>query len=462
MWIRNPLRLLRAGPFDTSTSVGREDQRVQRAVWASGANFASKLSSLVLVFVSVHSTISYLGKERFGMWMTIFSFISMLSFLDLGIGNALTNRVAFCAAQHDASRLQSVIGGGLGTLLLVSVVMSALLLLMASIVPWQMVIHGNNAPLLIEGRSTAQVFALAFGLTTFASGVQKLFLGLQRSHEAHLATCIATIITAAVIAFAARGQPGVPALLAITMIGQSLGVFALLTLLLKRRQLCRHSLLINARRDAPEILRSGGPFLFLQIATMVGWGADPLIVSSTLGVGQVAVLSVTQRLFQFASTPVAIINQPLWGAFADAYVRDDNTFIGRTLRRSVLLSAGAAVSLSSVLLLFHGSLIGNWTKGAIEVPVGFLCIYALWSVMEAAAGPFAMYLNGCGVIRPQMWAALLFCVLSIPLKFVLAGSLHLPGVVLATIVSWVISIPLLYATFFRAEVSRPARIRAAV
>jgi len=44
--------------------------------------------------------------------MTIASFVGMLTFLDLGVGNALTNKVAEAAAQDNAESLRRTISGG--------------------------------------------------------------------------------------------------------------------------------------------------------------------------------------------------------------------------------------------------------------------------------------------------------------------------------------------------------------
>ena len=63
--------------------------------------------SLILMIVSVTATVSYLGPERFGVWMTISSFAVMLTFLDLGVGNALMNRVAEAASENNPGSMRA-------------------------------------------------------------------------------------------------------------------------------------------------------------------------------------------------------------------------------------------------------------------------------------------------------------------------------------------------------------------
>ena len=114
---------------------------------------------MVLVVMSVKLTIPYLRAETLGVWMTLTSLTAMLAFLDLGIGNALTNRVARAAAQDQPRALQQVITGGLLTLAAIGAVAAAMLCLVAAVLPWGWLIHTDNAALVAETTIAALVFA---------------------------------------------------------------------------------------------------------------------------------------------------------------------------------------------------------------------------------------------------------------------------------------------------------------
>src|ERR1700720_2740359 len=49
----------------------------------------ARVSSMLMTIVSVPLTLNYLGPERFGLWMTVTSVITMLAFADFGIGSGL-------------------------------------------------------------------------------------------------------------------------------------------------------------------------------------------------------------------------------------------------------------------------------------------------------------------------------------------------------------------------------------
>ncbi len=91
--------------------------------------------ALAVMLLSIRWTLPYLGEERFGVWMTVSSFATMLVVLDLGIGNALTNHAAHAAAKDNPDVLKKTISGSLGFLFIVSVIMGFILSLLATTLP---------------------------------------------------------------------------------------------------------------------------------------------------------------------------------------------------------------------------------------------------------------------------------------------------------------------------------------
>lgn len=418
MAIMNLRRYLRIQPFDTSTEAGRAAERYRLATWAILANVASKGAALAVMVLSVSLTISYLGAQRFGIWMTVASFAGLLSFLGMGVGNALTNHVAGRSAQRDPALLRQAISGGLGFLLMIGLVVGAGLFLLASWLPWGLFIKVDEAALLLEARDAAQLFAVLFGLSLFTSGIQSVFAGLQRTFEVYLASTLGAVFALLALWMSAQAQAGIPVLLAATLGVQSLSTLLLLGLLLKRNLFSLREIKMAIQQESSGLLRVGGLFFILQVGTMIGWGADALIISSALGPAQVAVYSITQRLFQFVTQPLAMVNMPLWGAYADAHAKGDVAFIRRTLKASMLLTLVG--SLLGASLLFAGSewVLGYWTRGNVDVPILLIGLMALWTVFECCGGAFAMFLNGVQVVRQQVIVVAVFCTLVLPLKIV--------------------------------------------
>ena len=130
---------------------------------------------MLVMVLSVRWTLPYLGEERFGVWMTIASFVGMLIFLDLGVGNALTNHVAMVAADGNKAPLTRTVSGGLGLLFLIGLVSSIMLCLVFRSLPWESIIKVRNPLINAEIQQALFFFSILFGVSIFTSGVQKIF-----------------------------------------------------------------------------------------------------------------------------------------------------------------------------------------------------------------------------------------------------------------------------------------------
>jgi O-antigen/teichoic acid export membrane protein len=409
---------LRIKPFDTATQEGRTQERYRRAAWSTITNLLNKGLAMAVMLLSVNWTISYLGAERFGIWMTIASFAGMLTFLDLGVGNALVNHIAENAAQEKPAELEKSISGGLGFLGLIGVTVTVLLLLLAALLPWAALIKVADPQLVFETRRAALLFALLFGFYLFTSGIQRVFWGLQRAFEGHFVAAISSLLAIMALWVAAKSKADVTMLLAATLGIQSLAGFPLLLLLFLRKQISIKEIKTSTSLEGSKLLRAGGLFLVLQIGTMIGWGADSLIISGTLGATSVVVYAVTQKLFQFVTQPLATVNAPLWSAYSDARARGDRQFIRQTLWHSMVLTLTVATVSVFLISIFSEWLIFTWTDGTIKVPRSFIYTFAVLVIFESCGNAFAMFLNGMQIVRQQVIVVILFCFLTLPLKII--------------------------------------------
>lgn len=446
------LRYLRLTPFDVSHEQGRSDERYRLALISVLANVLSKGMGMVVMILSIRLTVPYLGAERFGVWMTVASLAGLLTFLDLGIGNALTNHVAKRAAADNTKLLSQTISGGLAFLAIIGVLMSLMLWAIAGCVPWSFLIKTTQVDLLTEARTAAMYFGVLFGLNVFTGGIQKVFSGLQQSYVSHIVTTIGSMVAGIGLWFSAASHAGIPVLLAVMLGSQSVVSLFLLAVLAHRKLFCMADIASAIRLEAPHLFQAGGLFFLLQIGTMVGWGADSLIISSTLGAAQVAMFAVTQRLFQFISQPLSIINAPLWGAYADANSRKEKEFIKKTLKRSIAFNVVVGLVFCIFLAWWSEEIIRIWTNGAVIVPASLVIIYAAWSVIDMVSNSFAMFMNGCNIIRPQVVGIISLVFLAVPIKLYFAVSYGLTAMLSGFVVVYLVNIFLWYGMVYKKQI----------
>lgn len=443
----------------------RSRDRHRRARWNAAGNALSAAAGLLSLIVVTRLTLPALGPERFGLWMSIASVAGMLSFLDLGIGNGMVNMVARARARDGVLRISTLVRRGMGVLTCIGVAAGICLTALIDLLPSQQFFKLSDATLAAEARQTALVFAWLFAASIPLSGVQRVFFGLQAAWVAHAVKTAGYLAAPGLTYLLLQRDAGLPALLAATYGLQTLLPVVLLPVLSRwmRESTCSTApeRTVPLRQDLRELLSISGLFLALQVGVMVGWGSDALIAASLLGTAAVAPLFIVQRIFQFVTIPLGILNGPMWAAYADAHALGDHRFIRTTLARYLTVTAAVAVVGSTLLALSAGWITEVWLGLAHLPPHGLIVAFAAWTALEAVGNCFAMYLNGCGMLKPQVTVVLLFCAVALPLKFLLPEHLGISGVVIATLAAYLTCVALPYATWLNAAVTAPLRWPAA-
>lgn len=444
-------RHLRLRPFPVDTEEGRAAERYRRASWTMVAHAASSGANMLVLVLSVGWTVPYLGAERFGAWMTLASLAAMLGFLDLGLGNGLTNRIAQVASGRKAGELPRAVSGGLGVLAALSLVLMVVLSATAWLLPWQALIKTTSAELNSEVRVSALLFAGLFAASISFNGVLRIYHGLQRGFEVFATSAICTSIGLLCLYVATRHQAGMPVLLFCTM-GATLAPGLWLWARLGRSGLFSFAGWAHSTRaERPKLLKISLLFLMLQIGTALGWGMDSVVVSSTLGASGAAAYVLTQRMFLIATQPMAILNAPLWPAYADADAKGDRAFIRTTLSSALTQTFAYAAVITFMLIAFREPVLRHWTSGTV-VPTDSL-VYALgaWAIVEAMAMCFAMFLNGTSIVKPQVVCAVVIVVVGVPLKFWLARTGGAAAMVCGFIALYALAMCIVFGVVYRGE-----------
>lgn len=447
--IANIKSLISLKPHDTSDELGRSKERYRIATWSILSNACSKALALLLMLLSVQQTIPYLGTERFGVWITIASFSGILSICDLGIGNALTNRVAYSASLQNKQELQKTISSGLFALTMIGITLSIILTVIAYLIPWQNLIKVSSSEVDKEIRLSCVIFSALFGLQILASGVQRIFLGLQKAYLANAASSMSSAISIVLIISTVTYQPSIPSLILMTL-GCSIVVNLSMVYILIRKHLFLIRMIAGLSDNEYKLLiKGGGLFFILQIGTVIGWGADALIISSILGATQVAVFSIAQKMFQLVTQPIAMINSPFWGAYADAYIRNDYKFMAKTLKISLIINLLIASILGLPLIFWGREISQYWTGENIVLPISLILVFYLWTICESIGAALAMFLNGCNVVKPQVYAVVSLAAIALPLKVYSLKTFGIEGMIFCFCLVYVTINAIMYGIVFR-------------
>ena len=315
--------LLDPSGITAADEVGRSSERNRRALASAVAGIAIRVSSFVLVLVTVPLTLGYLGPTRFGVWMTLASVVALLGATDLGVGNGVLNNVALAFGRGDRGATRAYLASGLVAMTVLAAASGFIFLVAYRIVPWAAVYNvsdeltaGSEAGPATAVLVAAYLVGLPLGLviqvrSAFQEGfVQSAFAGVGNS------------ITLVLLLLAIRLQASLPFLVMALAAGPILaGTANWVVLLAIQRPWLRprpSDVTLGALRSVVAV---GLSFMAVQIAYAVAFSSDPIVLAQILGPTAVADYSVVFRLFSVPMGLATIALLPLWPAYREAITR---------------------------------------------------------------------------------------------------------------------------------------------
>ncbi len=431
------LRLVRLRPFDTSTPLGRAHERHRRAALTALAATVARVIAMASQLISVPLTLHYLGVERYGMWMTISSLMSMLAFADFGIGNGVLNAVSRAYGTDDVGQIQRYISSGL---LILSTVSMAVLLLFAAaydFVPWFKLFNVSTELARHDAGPALAAFVFCFAMAIPIGVVQNVQLGLQRGFMASLWQCLGSILGLVALLVAIHERASV-AVLILALVGTPMvaNVINGFTFVGWLNPEFAPTWKMVSKRAIVQITHSGAMFFLLQIVTAIFFASDNIVIAQILGASAVTIYAVPQRMFNLIAIGLSVAMGPLWPAYGEAVSRGDHDWAISTLKKSFVAAVGLSVVVCPLLVIFGNKIIHLWVGPSITAPLLLMVGLACWQIAHAANRAFSMYFNGTNVIGFQLIIGSVTAVTSMILKIYLATRIGVAGVPLASAVCY--------------------------
>jgi O-antigen/teichoic acid export membrane protein len=379
--------------------------------------------------------IHYLGQEQFGVWSTLLSIMSWIVFFDLGVGNGLRNKVAEALAKNDTEEAAMYIASGYSLIGLIAFIMWLLVTGISFFVPWQSVFNTNA---ISEGtlRLTVQVVVL-FIIFNFWIGLISSILGaMQKTAMNGLGKLISNLLALLFVFFLTKTTDA-----SITYLALSYGISLIVANIALSWWLYQgHPDLLPKpyldKQHISPLLSVGMQFFIIQIAGLVIFTTDKILITQLLGPEYVTQYDVVFRLFNLISGVHMLISTPLWSAYTDAYHRSDLVWIKRMFHKQLMIFVGIIFAIFIMGLLIK-PIVALWIGHEIAVSFSLISSIGLFVLVSTWNNIYAMFLNGIGKIKLQLYMAVIAMLINIPLAiyFVKCLGLGLSGVVLATVIS---------------------------
>ncbi len=412
-------------------SLDRGSERLRRAGLSGATSLVAQGFTIAAGIISVPLTVGYLGKERYGIWLTINSILQWAYVGSMGFaGNALVNRLSEADGREDRRQAQELVATAFWSLTGLALCMSMAFVALSGWIDWSSVFNTSSPP--GELRIAMTLAVICYALTFPVSMIDAVYLGHQEAYVGNAWNVAGSLASLAALFLVTQISGGLPLL-----VGALFGVRLIVSVgnacyaFLVRYPWLRPAPRLATRRAFSSLMALGSRYFVAQVSGIGMFQSQPIIITQVLGSSAVAVFGTVQRLLTLPLLVVQALTFPLLPAYGEARARGDWPWIRRTLRRSVAVSAlGSLCLLLPVTAL--APLIVKWWAGADLVPgTAVTVVLATYVLPVCVLTPVSVMLYGLGRVGPLAKLTAANAVLNLALGIILTLHWGLTGMAIS-------------------------------
>ena len=379
--------VLRLKPFDASTEQGRSLERYRRIGLTTVSGMTARAVGSLLGLVTLPLVLSFLGKERFGMWALITTLMAWVALFDLGLANGLVNMLSAAHGRDEKEEASRYLSTAFAALLAVAGLLALATLLSIGFVPWGSLLGVNAVAdeatirLSVAAALLLFVFSLPFSVT------QQVYAAYQRTYIWNGFNLVGAILGFACLVSAIWLRVSMPVLILASGVGGWLATVAAYGYATRRAlPWLRPSLSKVSRTALRGLLSRSVPIFLYQVGALVVNETQSILLSHRCDLGTVASYAVGMRLYLVFVAIIQIGTNSFIPALREAYERGDRDWtagaFSRLLRMRLAIAAGSGV----ILILFGNLLLTLWLRRTdmnfdrgVWIAMAILMVVAMWS-----------------------------------------------------------------------------------
>ncbi len=411
-------------------------QRTTNYIKQVKGSFVFKILAITISFLLIPLMIKYLGVEQYGIWSTLLSIVSWIVMFDIGIGNGLRNKISESLAKDDKQEAIHYISTSYIIIGLISVILLSIFIVTSFYVPWQSVF--NTTILSNEAlRHIVTITILFLFLNFWLSLINQVFNGLQKTSlvvfNQFLSNFLALISVYILYKYFETSLFKLAFMYGFSLV---LSNFLLSAWFYLKNRSFIPKLKYFGQVYVKSITSLGLKFFMIQIAVIVIFTTDKILITQLFGPEYVTSYDVVFKLFSVITIFYGLIAAPLWSAYSDAFHRHDMVWIKKIILRQlklyiliVLVTGILAILTPTIIKLWIGSEVTTDTKLVIAI-AGFVLV-STWNTI------FATFINAIDELTIQIYTSIIAIIINIPLSILLVQYFNfgIDGIVLGTIIS---------------------------
>lgn len=398
-------------------------------------NVISRPLSMVISVLYTPLLLRYLGDEKYGIWVTLSSIINWILVFDIGIGNGLRNVLTVKYKQQKHDDIQGAVSSAY--FMLGGVVMFLFLtaLCVSLFINWNNIFKSSIDVLPVI------TICLIFISINFVASLQKsVYFAIQQSEVNSVFNIGVQLINLLGIIILQNYSTNKLAAMAFLTGLSSFSMNILFSYQLWKKYYFFIPSYKNIKKTfIKEVCNIGIKFFLLQIAALILFTTDNIIIAVLYGAEAVTAYSIPFALFGVINSIFMAFLIPFWSKFTEVKEQNNWLWIKNVLKWLNILMIPFVIVIIFVVLFFD-SITLLWLGRKVNHAPYLLVSLGVYCFLQMYNAIYSSFLNGIGDINLQLVIALVGSIINIPLSVFLAKHFGFgpAGVCMATIFGFVI------------------------
>jgi O-antigen/teichoic acid export membrane protein len=415
---------------------------MHRARWTALSSAVAVATTMAVGLVSLPLTVSYLGPERYGIWVTLNSLLAWMALLDLGMsGNALINALSEAIGRDDILATRRLVATAFWSLIALSVLCGVTVVVVAPLIDLPATFNVSSAIGRAELYGGLGVVLLAFMVGQPAQVALGVWYGTQRGYVANAVSVLSSIAALAGLLSVTSRQGDLSALaLAVSGPRVAVTVMAAIYTFAVAHPEFAPSLGCLSRTAFRKLWDLGMPYGAAQLAGAGMLQSQPLILTSLAGPVEAGAFYVAQRVLTLPVLLAQLMTAPFLPAFGEAASRGDLEWIRITHRDLTRRTVWATSLAGTPLWICAPYAIDRWVAPGLSPSALMVILLAAYVLVQALAVPHSVLLYALQRVWGQARIAIITALVTVGLGVVLVLRLGTTGLAYAMLIAMVMNL----------------------
>ena len=392
--------------------------------------FGAKGTLLLANFVVISITLDLLSTKIYGVWITLYTTISWLSFFDLGLGNGMRNLFAVNRAIGNQEKNKQLVSTSY--IIVLGIALILLIVGLPFVYYADIARFFNISDIAIPDlRCVLSLLVVVTSLQLITKLINSIFLADQKPALSSLIDCSGVVCSLLLLFILKDRLVGSLFNLALIITLPTFIISFIVTLFAfnKNYRKLKPSLKCFNLKISNKLINLGLRFFLIQLSALIILQGSNIIILKFIGAEEVSVFSLVYKYFNVIVTIFTLVLTPYWSFFTDSYAKNNYNQLKQGFKQ--LLISWLAISLVGVVmwiaLPFSFKI---WLNQELDIPAYLPVSLLLFSVFSNLGSVFIYFLNGTSsYLNFQLAIVLAFAALLYPISAYLLPAYGVLGVV---------------------------------